>query len=434
VALCAAVLVLRGLGFEGISHDDAARSLLAVDFAAAPRVDATGSSWLPAHTWLLGTSLRALRPTQLWALSLAAGVASCVAVVLCARSAGARGWALVGAAALPTLWPWSVAAAAAPGVPELVCVALVLWALGALGRQSVGGDLCAGLLLALACGHRYEAWWATAGVLLWLTQARAWGRVARVGAVALAAPWLWVLLDHHRSGTWLDFARRVRSFRASEGPLPAWWLRALAPPWLLLWEAPWAAVGGLWAAGTQRRSEPGTWAAAAVLAGLLLGELHGAGPTHHPERTLLLPVWLLTPTVAQALGRLRGAWGAAALALALAWGAYPLSLARVSSVDPAAPRAGRAVAAALRGRPGACWFVESAWLEFLWVEHSSEASRRAVPDRVYGGPTPTVPEALSRLPACASVAAVTSERLREALQGREFQERWRGGGWTVLVR
>ncbi|MBI5513400.1 MAG: hypothetical protein HY909_06495 [Deltaproteobacteria bacterium] len=429
------VLVLRAGGFEGISHDDAARSLLAVDFRASPRLDATRSSWLPAHTWLLGAALTILRPSRLWWVSLAGGLAACASLVALSRRRGLTGWALVISVALPLCWPWTVVASAAPGVPELPCVALVLGALVALERTTLAGDLTAGLLLTVACGHRYEAWWATAGVLAVLAHGRAWRRLGRVGIVALAIPALWLLMNHQRAGDALDFLHRVRAFREAEGALEPLWRRALRFPTLLGREAPWAYFGAAVTLATTRRLRPETAAALAVLAGLVSGELQGSGPTHHPERALLLPVWLLGPAAGVALGRLGGARGPLlALALAACWGAYPLRRARFTSVAPEAPAAGREVRRLLGGDRSRCWFVEAAWEEFLWVEHASEASRRAVPDRDYGGPAPSEDTALARLPACATVAAVTSERLRVALRGRQFRERWSHGGWTVLAR
>jgi hypothetical protein len=314
-------------------------------------------------------------------------------------------------------------------------VALVLWALVALERATATGDLAAGLLLTLACGHRYEAWWAAAGVLLALAHGRAWRRAGLVAVAALAMPVLWLVINHQRSGDALEFVHRVRSFREAEGSLGAPWLRAVRFPWLLLREAPVVVLGAAVSIVTTRRLRAETAAALAVLVGLVSGELQGSGPTHHPERALLLPVWLLGPAAGEALGRLRGAWGPALpLALAACWGAYPMRGSRFTSVASEAPAAGREVRRHLGRDPSRCWFIEAAWEEFLWVEHASEASRRAVPDRAYGGPGPSENAPLARLPACATVAAVTSERAREALVVHGFQARWSRGGWTVLAR
>src|SRR6187549_3442459 len=64
IACAAIAIVLQRVGFIGISDDDAARTLIAWDFARAPSLDATRSSWLPVHTYLLGALLAVSR--EIW--------------------------------------------------------------------------------------------------------------------------------------------------------------------------------------------------------------------------------------------------------------------------------------------------------------------------------------------------------------------------------
>ena len=50
----AAALLARKLGVLAISDDDFARAAIAEEFARTPRLDPSGTSWLPAPFWLTG--------------------------------------------------------------------------------------------------------------------------------------------------------------------------------------------------------------------------------------------------------------------------------------------------------------------------------------------------------------------------------------------
>ncbi|NOU27708.1 MAG: hypothetical protein HOO96_07380, partial [Polyangiaceae bacterium] len=71
--------VLR-LGFSHVSDDDFARTVIAQTFAAAPKLDPSGTSWLPLPFWLTGGAM------MLLGRSIA--VARGVAIALAALSAG----------------------------------------------------------------------------------------------------------------------------------------------------------------------------------------------------------------------------------------------------------------------------------------------------------------------------------------------------------
>ena len=86
ILLAGSVDLLLHQGFVGLSDDDAARSLIAWDWARAPSLDPTRSSWLPVHTYLVGSTLR-LFPSLLVtprAVSLAAGILACLLLALVA--------------------------------------------------------------------------------------------------------------------------------------------------------------------------------------------------------------------------------------------------------------------------------------------------------------------------------------------------------------
>ena len=56
----AACALARVQGFDHVSDDDFARVTIAQAFAASPKLDPSGTSWLPFPFWLLGGALRLL--------------------------------------------------------------------------------------------------------------------------------------------------------------------------------------------------------------------------------------------------------------------------------------------------------------------------------------------------------------------------------------
>lgn len=439
--LSAAVFALWRTGFVGLSNDDAARTLIAWNQSHAPTLDPTRSSWLPAHSWILALALR-LHPDLLHtprAVSFLSALFACgFAARLIRHTPPLSQFVTLFALAL---WPSSALCAASGGVPEMPCVALTLGALCLLSESStVASAALAGLALSLAEGHRYEAWWASAAIVVaYAIDRRARRPTLALALCALLAPLFWVALNAHRHGDPLEFVHRVEAFRLREGPLPPLLARALRYPRIVAREAPFLALlallGARHAWRTDRRNLAlRTLPALAVFAMLTLGDARGGGPTHHAARALLLPLWMLSPLVAQGLSSLtaRHPWRYALLAPLLAL-QLRVHLGRESSVEASTVRAGALVRATLDRGPNAPWLVALDRQDFLWIELLSAAPDRALPDRAYGASAPT-PDALSAIARRAQAACVSDARTEQTLLGIGFSVVGREGGWAVLRR
>lgn len=430
LALLVAVVCLRATGFVGISNDDAARALIAWDFAHAPTLDPTRSSWLPAHTWTLG-ALLALWP-DLDAVprlvSLASTLASIALTLRIARALGATNLAALAALAIPLSWRWTLLPAAAGAVPEMPCVA---WFLGAVALLQGRRFALAGACLTLACGHRYEAWFGGAALVVFELASKREG-AWRFALTASLLPLAWLAINYARGGDALDFVHRVEAFRRAEGPLPPWPARALRDTTLLLTELPLlvvAAALGLRVAWRDHSARGLMVTAAATLALLTLGDLRGGGPTHHPARALTLLAWALTPIAAVGLSSLRArAWLVAVVVPSLVVGAPRPHDAAVSRD---AVCAGDAVRRARITRSGA-WFIEFDRQDALWVEARSGAPDAARADRAYGAHAVDPSRDFTRAPA--SIAAVSSDAHSAALRAAGLHVDARCGAWRVWVR
>ncbi len=440
VALCAALVVavfsLRASGFTGISNDDASRALIAWDFSRSPSLDPTRSSWLPVHTYALGAIVTLWRDLDAAprALSLAAAIACVALSARLARDLGARRVATLAALAIAASWRWTLLPAASGAVPEMPCVA---WFLGAIVSLQGGRPALAGACLSLACGHRYEAWFGGAALVVYELVSRrpgAW----RFALAASAVPLAWLAINHARAGDALEFVRRVEAFRRAEGALPPWPSRALREPLLLVTEVPLLVLAA--SRGVYRGSAPDrdvtlarrlAFAALATLATVTLGDLRGGGATHHPARALTLVAWTLTPLAALGLSSITSrAWALAAVALSVFIGA-PRARELHDGVSRDAVCAGDAVKRARATRRGP-WFIEFARQDALWVEARSGAPERALPDRAYGSPSADPARAVDRRGA--GVAAVSSDEARESLRGSGYSLADRCGAWSVWTR
>ncbi|MCU0655136.1 MAG: hypothetical protein MUF64_07555 [Polyangiaceae bacterium] len=294
VLFAAAAAAVRLAGFESISDDDHARVVLAQAFARAPRLDPSGSSWLPAPFWLQGAWLAllglSLRSAHVFAI-VSAGVAGAL-LSLAARFSGLSPRGAVLALALALALPLSSLLGAAP-VPELLVAALVSCALLHLvhARQaSLDRWLLASFALLLASLSRYEAWIpALVFALAAAFHARQRPSLLLCVALAVAGPVGWVLWNLHAHGDPFSFARKVAAYRAGLGERSQ---GVLSYPLALLREAPVALVLGLLAV----RLRPLRWpllGALGLVLGLAAAELRGGAPTHHPERALLAPIFVL---------------------------------------------------------------------------------------------------------------------------------------------
>jgi hypothetical protein len=299
--LCVAKAVVTAcvvaLGFTHVSDDDYARVVIAETFAHAPRLDPTGTSWLPFPFWLYGGAMLAFGRSLGVATALAGvlGVATTPAPYLAARAAGVeRTTALVGTLLATTL-PWSAWTGAAP-IPEMPTAALIAAAalLCACPRVPWAAAVCA-LAAALS---RYEAWPVCAVVAC---AAMARGRRFQVAALAALGPLAWMAWNAYAHHDALHFVARVSAYRQSLGaasiPLAD---KLLGNPVALVRGAPFAAVlaavGA--AAAVASREQRARWAwplacAAATVAFLVYGDLRDGAPTHHPDRALLGVWWIL---------------------------------------------------------------------------------------------------------------------------------------------
>jgi hypothetical protein len=345
-ALCALKVALSvwvlGRGFSHVSDDDYARTVIAEQFAHAPRLDPSATSWLPLPFWLEGTTM------MLAGRSL--GVARAVAVTLGVGSVclpyWAMRWARVprAAAAIAVIvamaLPWNAWLAVAT-VPEGWTGALVAAAAIAMGRP--GAEPLSAAALMAASLSRYEAWPACAvlaALCIWrATHEASAGRNWGCALVAVVGPLAWMIWNAHAHGNALHFLSRVSSFRhavgAADVPVRD---KLFGYPWALVQETPEAAVLGIaGAAGVtfcgvlRARWRFAMGVAIAIGAFLVYGDLRDTAPTHHPARALAAVWWILVgagvdATFVLVLGvatrTRRLAFSGAAALLAISWCAW----------------------------------------------------------------------------------------------------------------
>lgn len=344
VVLVAAKLALGAvvlhLGFSHVSDDDYARTVIAERFASLPRLDPSGTSWLPLPFWINGAAMMLLGRT----LGIARGVAvalgglSIVAPYAAVRVVGAPRWVAVAATAIAMALPWSAWLGVAM-VPEAWTGALAGAAMLAIAEPRARGWASTALLAASL--SRYETWPACGALAALCGTATLRGRAPLrnlvLALLAVLGPLLWMLWNAHAHGSALHFFARVSAFRRASGaaelPLRD---KLLSYPIALVTETPEAAVlgaigvSGICASATlRRRWLMATACGMATLAFLILGDVRDGAPTHHPERALSPLWWVLiavgVDTISQALARLSGACARVATALlaasALAWSA-----------------------------------------------------------------------------------------------------------------
>jgi len=306
------VWVLR-TGFTHVSDDDYARTVIAQQFAYSPRLDPSGTSWLPLPFWIAGAWMQAFGRS----LSAARAVAILVGALGVAppfaamRAAGVPRAAAAGATAIAMALPWSAWLGVAT-VPDGWTGALV--AAGAIAMIDDRARPWAAVSLLVASLSRYEAWPVCAVFAVFCAT-----RVIRVASerregapgpeasgrrevacamVALLGPALWMAWNAHAHGSALHFIARVTAFRRAIGAADVPWIdKLLGYPRSLVLETPGAAALGVCGAVALLLGDEvlrrWRWAAAsalAVLAFLIAGDLGDGAPTHHPARALG-PVW-----------------------------------------------------------------------------------------------------------------------------------------------
>ncbi len=317
IKIAASALVLA-TGFRAVSDDDFARVVLAEAWAHAPRLDPSGTSWLPFPFWLQGTVLaiagRSLDVAR--ATSLVIGVVSALVVYLAARWITRDARAALAGAVLAAIFPWSARLGVAT-VPELPTAALTLLALASLvprdGERPLGSRRLVGALALLAATlSRYEPWPIAAGfALLSLADARRAvttdrPRLLAAAALAVTGPAAWIAWNHRAHGEALHFLTRVAAYKKAlgAGTDESALTRFLAYPVALVREEPelFAALAVLFALAwiarlpalrprLARFARP-LILALAQIAALSLAMVKDGAPTHHPERAVLVAMLL----------------------------------------------------------------------------------------------------------------------------------------------
>ena len=121
----AATLSVLGSGFRAISDDDYARAVIAQRFVTEPRLDPSGTSWLPLPFWVMGGAMvafgRSLGVARGAAIALALGSGVCMHLALIHWRVPPRERVL--GLALVFVLPWSVWTTATT-VPEASTAAL----------------------------------------------------------------------------------------------------------------------------------------------------------------------------------------------------------------------------------------------------------------------------------------------------------------------
>ncbi|MFP6683670.1 MAG: glycosyltransferase family 39 protein [Polyangiaceae bacterium] len=291
-------------GFRAVSDDDYARVVLAQSFAELPRLDPTGSSWLPFPFWVTGGVAMVFGPS-LDVARVAAIVQGILAVWLVYWAGRLcfteRREALAGAVLAATL-PWSARLGVAT-VPELPTAALCVFALITMVPRARSRRMLGAIALLVATLSRYEAWPIAACFCLWsVYEARQHPQHLRglIGSalVAVLGPAAWLGHNAVAHGDAFAFAVRVSAYR--EAVVGASGRTLIAYPEALVREAPLlCGLVVIVALARWRRGERDVgpfrivlWSAAALLVTLILMSLRGGGPTHHPERAVLV-LWLL---------------------------------------------------------------------------------------------------------------------------------------------
>jgi hypothetical protein len=337
LALCAAkaivsAVVLR-LGFSHVSDDDFARVVIAQSFARAPKLDPSGTSWLPFPFWLQGGVMMLFGRTLAVARATAfvLGVASMLPPFFMARAAGLARTAATLGALLGGLTAWNAWLGVAT-VPEALAASLA--ASGAIALAAERGLLPGAACLLIASLSRYEAWpvcavFSIAAAVRWRrTRAR---DAAIAAGLALVGPLAWMAWNASTHGDALHFFARVSRFHEAHAGAAGFGERLWLYPAGLVRGAPEIAIAGVVAAFAMRSGDlrarwkiPGL-CAIATLAFLIVGNLRGGAPTHHAERALLPIWWIVALAGAEACARIARPRYARTL-FAVAWLSVPLAL------------------------------------------------------------------------------------------------------------
>lgn len=307
-------------GFSHVSDDDYARVVIAQLFAHSPKLDPSGTSWLPFPFWITGLAMLPFGRTVAVARGVAfiLGVAAVAAVYLALRAADVRRLVAIIAVVLAMSTPWNAWLATAT-VPEGFAGALI--AAGAIAFVDPRARPWGAAALLVASLSRYEAWPVCATFAAGCLVAFGRGRSRRdllLALVVIAGPLAWMAWNAHAHGSAVHFFARVSAYRQSIGAADVPLTDKLLGYPRALWSTAYGLVliGGLGVLGLFEAELRKRWAfpllAMAMMLGFLIyGDLRDGAPTHHPERALVALFWILPAF---------GADGVRALARRLAWG------------------------------------------------------------------------------------------------------------------
>jgi hypothetical protein len=321
-------LVLR-MGFTHVSDDDYARVVIAETFGHHPKLDPSGTSWLPLPFWELGSLMRVFGTTLevARAVALFNSTVAVAAVYAALRWTGQSRWVALVGTAIPMLLPMQLWLGAAT-VPEawtsaLMACGLFLWD-GPSGRSRGLGALALGA--ASLC--RYEAWPLCLSFVLLqpfaplhlrrrdkgesgpLGSVGTWRSFGLPVAIALAGPCSWMAWNAYDHGHPLHFLHRVARFRVAAGMAPSTlfertlgYPRALLTTWPLLTGCAIASSIALCIHFPNARRRIGGWVVhcGSLVAFLVAGDLQNGAPTHHPERALVSLHWVMGALLAWCL-------------------------------------------------------------------------------------------------------------------------------------
>jgi hypothetical protein len=313
-------------GFTHVSDDDYARVVIAETFAHAPKLDPSGTSWLPFPFWLTGLAMSAFGRTLDVASVVAfiVGAVSVAAPYLAMRAVGCKRFTAWIAVAVAMATPWNAWLGVAT-VPEAMTACLI--AAGAIAVTAPRARVVAALGLLAAALSRYEAWpvcgvFAIACVVDWRAardrptppvpspkgEGEKGRRVLTI-VLAVVGPLAWMTWNAYAHGSPVHFLARVAAYRQTIGAAPASIVVKLTEfPLAVVTAAP--AIAGCAAVGAAALAVDAQvrarWAwplasAIAILAFLVVGDLRDGAPTHHPERAVIPITWILAAFAADAL-------------------------------------------------------------------------------------------------------------------------------------
>lgn len=278
-----------------MSDDDFARVVHAQQFALDPKLDPTGTSWLPLPFWIYGAIMRLVAPSLdvARATAFALGIASALLLYAAARMLLPTPRDALLGTLIACVFPWSARLGVAT-VPELPTAALAIFALATLTTPTSPAHprtrLLGAVALAAACLCRYEPWPLAAAFAIYCIR----DRRHLAAAIALVTPAAWIAHNAIAHGDPFHFLARVSAYRrAIGGEADA---LVVGYPLALIREEPEIAALSAIAFLAAREHLPQTLRRVAIpLAAMLLlltvAALPGGAPTHHAGRALL-PIWL----------------------------------------------------------------------------------------------------------------------------------------------